>query len=125
MLFKKTLKQIIGDKSENLALSHLKKEGLTLVTRNYHCKHGEVDLIMREGDYLVFIEVRYRKNTDFGGALSSITPNKQQKIIKTALSFLQDKQYKGLHQLSPRFDVIAIEGDNANINWVKSAFDGN
>ena len=69
---------------------------------------------------LVFVEVRYRKNTEFGGAAASVTHKKQQRIIKAALAY----QQKNAPQSSMRFDVVAIEGDNGDIDWITSAFDG-
>lgn len=109
-----------GNKAEDIAYQYLKKNGLKPVTRNFLTKAGEVDLIMSDDDTLVFIEVRYRKNKDFGGAAASVTPKKQQRIIKAALAYHQQHA----PQSSMRFDVIAIEGDNMEINWIKSAFDG-
>ena len=63
---------ILGNRSEKLALKYLKQKGLKLHEKNYHCRYGEIDLIMWHDDYLVFIEVRYRKNNLFGGALESV-----------------------------------------------------
>ena len=127
----KSKKRSRGDEAENLAYSYLLKQGLTLVEKNYNTRAGEVDLIMRDKkdlETLIFIEVRYRKNADFGGAAASVTPKKQQRIIKAALAYQQ--QYAP--QSSMRFDVVAIEGDNINrklskdisINWIVSAFNG-
>lgn len=113
-----------GNQAEQLACDYLQNKGLMLLTRNYGISAGEVDLIMRDDDTLVFIEVRYRKNADFGGAAASVTTKKQQRIIKAALSY----QQQHAPQSSMRFDVVAIEGDNKEnsieINWIKSAFDG-
>lgn len=120
-LFKKlTQKRKKGNDAEDQALVFLKKKGLKLIDRNFAVKTGEVDLIMKDKETLVFVEVRYRKNTNFGGAVASITSKKQQRIIKAALTYLQ----KHAPQSSMRFDVIAIEGDNMEINWIPNAFDG-
>jgi len=123
----KTKKRQQGDEAEALAFSYLKKQGLRLIEKNYHTRAGEVDLIMSDKNHpktLIFIEVRYRKNRDFGGAAASVTPKKQQRIIKAALAYQQQKA----PQSSMRFDVIAIEGDNSDntieLEWIKSAFDG-
>lgn len=123
----KSPKRHQGDLAESLAYAFLCKHGLILVDKNYSTKAGEVDLIMRakgDAETLIFIEVRYRKNQDFGGAATSVTPKKQQRIIKAALAY----QQQHAPQSSMRFDVVAIEGDNVNqdteINWIKSAFDG-
>ena len=124
---KKSEKRNQGDKTESLACEYLKKQGLVLLEKNFTTKAGEVDLIMHpknDADTLVFIEVRYRKNKDYGGAAASVTPKKQKRIIKAALAY---QQYKS-PQSSMRFDVVAVEGDNVDqnikIDWIKSAFDG-
>lgn len=110
-----------GTLAENQAKSYLEAQGLSLTERNYRCRQGEIDLIMQDQGTLVFIEVRYRKDNRFGGAESSITPTKQQRIILTANHFLQSKKWQ---QIPPcRFDVLAIEGkDPQNIRWIKDAF---
>lgn len=97
---------------------YLQANGLCLVQRNYRIRSGEIDLIMRDDQVLVFVEVRYRKTQRYGGALQSIDPRKQARIIRTAQHYLQ---YRAPNA-PVRFDVIAVEGDNS-INWVKNAFD--
>ncbi len=109
-----------GNKAEQQACKHLQSHGLTLLEKNFSTKAGEVDLIMHDNETLVFVEVRYRKNADFGGAAASVTTKKQQRIIKAALAY----QQKHMPQSSMRFDVVAIEGDNGEIDWITSAFDG-
>ncbi len=109
-----------GYKAESIALNFLKKHGLSLKANNYRCKLGEIDLIMRDGIYLVFIEVKMRKSNDFGGAIASITKSKQTKIKKTAsLYLLQNNCYD---DYPVRFDVITIQGNPPEINWLKNAF---
>lgn len=122
MLIKYTKKQK-GDQAEHLACRYLEKQGLILITTNFTGRFGEIDLIMRDNqqDNLVFIEVRYRKNNHFGGAASSVTPQKQQRITKTALYYMQQNEPNA----SARFDVVAIEGDlngENTINWIPNAF---
>ncbi len=127
---KRTEKRKKGDQAEQLALDYLQNRQLLLLQKNFQVTAGEVDLVMQDktDGTLVFVEVRYRKNADFGGAAASITPKKQQRIIKAALAY----QQKHAPQSSMRFDVVAIEGDNSthnntkdyDINWIKSAFDG-
>ena len=73
-----------GLAAEKLAATFLVNHGLKFVTQNYHCKYGEIDLIMKEAKTLVFVEVRLRSNSQFGCAAASITPQKQQKLILTA-----------------------------------------
>lgn len=127
----KTAKRSRGDKAEEIACNYLKKHNLVLEARNFSTRAGEVDLIMRDkndAETLIFIEVRYRKNSDFGGAVASVTPKKQRRIIKAALTY----QQQHAPQSSMRFDVVAIEGDNIDnkqtndlkINWIESAFNG-
>ena len=106
-----------GEAAEELACQYLKSKGLQLVEQNYHSRFGEIDLIMMDDDVLVFIEVRYRKNANYGGAASSVSYQKQQRIHKTAMIYLQ----KAGNTHPARFDVIAIEGD-MQINWIKRAF---
>lgn len=106
-----------GEQAEEQAYHYLKSEGLVLLERNYRSRFGEIDLIMQDGSVLCFIEVRYRKNTNYGGAASSVSYQKQQRIRKTAASYLQKKG----NNYPARFDVIAMHGD-MQINWIKRAF---
>ena len=107
-----------GKQQENRALSYLREQGLTLQESNYRSRHGEIDLIMKDGATLVFVEVRYRSNPRYGGAAASVDRKKIRKIIKTGLSYLQHKKL----DTACRFDVIAING-NGDINWIKRAFE--
>ena len=118
-----TAKRKQGNKAEALACDYLHSKNLRLLEKNYTTRAGEVDLIMRDNndaDTLVFVEVRFRKNTDFGGAAASVTSKKRQRIIKAALAY----QQQNAPQSSMRFDVVAIEGDNMKINWIAHAFSG-
>jgi putative endonuclease len=108
---------IRGKTAEDQALDFLINKGLIPVARNYRCKQGELDLIMRDRNSLVVIEVRYRKSDVYGSAMESITPSKQAKIIAATQHYLST-----LTADTPlRFDVIAISGKNS-INWIKNAF---
>lgn len=109
-----------GHCAEEKALQYLTTQGLKLVTQNYYCKLGEIDLIMRDKDYLVFIEVRSRVSAEFGGGMVSITYAKRQKIIKSALHYLMI--HKRQNKFAVRFDVISIDGVSAAITWIKNAF---
>jgi putative endonuclease len=93
--------------------------GLKLVAQNYHCRFGEIDLIMKDAKTLVFVEVRLRSNSQFGSATSSITPQKQNKLILTAQHYLQ------LHGESAcRFDAVLMSSANLqDIEWIRNAFD--
>jgi putative endonuclease len=106
-----------GEAAEAMAGQWLKKQGLTLIEKNYRCKFGEIDLIMQEKAILVFVEVRYRSNRQFGSAIDSITPAKQQKLLRTAEHYLQR-----LSQTPEcRFDIIGIDTQR-QIDWVRNAF---
>lgn len=109
-----------GAIAENKAYDFLIKQGLKDVCRNYRCNMGEIDLIMREGNAFVFVEVRQRTSNLFGGASASITFKKQQKIIKTALHYLKVNRIKDKFPI--RFDVISLDGKQSDINWIKNAF---
>lgn len=112
--------QLKGQQAEQKALEHLASQGLKLITRNYRCRLGEIDLIMNDSTYLVFIEVRARSNTDFGGGLASITYAKRQKIIKTTSHYLLTKKIR--EQQPIRFDVVSIDGRTGELTWLKDAF---
>ena len=109
-----------GSEAENQACNYLQQQGLDLVARNYHCRQGEIDLIMNDNGTTVFVEVRYRKNAIYGDAKESITIKKQEKIRTTALNYLQ----KHSHNNNARFDVIAItgEGSRQEFEWIQNAF---
>lgn len=106
-----------GQVGENKALDYLAQQGLVLVARNFSSRMGEIDLIMKDRDTLVFVEVRKRSKGSFGGALASITPAKQQRLVKTAQLFLQ----KTVKTPPCRFDVVALDGDD--ITWLKNVID--
>ncbi len=98
----------------------LAAQGMIPVTRNQHAKGGEIDLIMRDGDILVFVEVRYRASNRFGSALESVTSTKQRRLIKAARFYLAQH---GL-SCSCRFDVVGVEGSSPrSIHWIRHAFE--
>ena len=110
---------------EEIASQFLKANGLTLLAQNFRHRQGEIDLLMHQDQTLVFVEVRYRKQSAFGSAEESITYRKQQSIISTANYFLMQKK---LWDTPCRFDAIAIKPSKSllrkyNINWIVSAFD--
>src|SRR6476469_11261918 len=113
-LFKRrTDKQVSGDAGEDAALRYLQAQGLLPVERNFRCKGGEIDLIMRDGDTLVFVEVRYRADRRHGGAAASITAAKQARLWVAAQLFLRR------YRITPRcrMDVVAIDGEE--MTWLK------
>ena len=104
-----------GRHGEERALQYLTGQGLTLVTRNFRCRGGEIDLIMWHGRELVFIEVRSRASASHGGAAASVTSRKQARLILAAQVFLQRHR-----RLPPcRIDVIAIDG--SGLKWLTGA----
>jgi putative endonuclease len=109
-----------GTVAEDLALHYLEARGLSLVTRNFRCRVGELDLIMRDGEQLVFVEVRSRRHSRYGTPAESITRTKQQRLLRAAALYLQRQR------LDPpcRFDVVAIlqTGDEPRIEWIRDAF---
>lgn len=112
------LKSLLGQSAELRAETYLKTQGLKLLARNWRCRFGEIDLIMQDASTLVFIEVRLRTRSDFGGAAASVTPAKQKKLLAAARQYLTT-----LDTLPPcRFDVVALAGE-APPEWIKNAFD--
>lgn len=111
-----------GNFAEELALQYLRKEKFQFVARQYSCKMGELDLIMKDKDAIVFIEVRYRESKAFGEPFESITRPKQRKLIRTALFYL--KCHPWTAHFSARFDVISITGSQLTpeITWIPNAF---
>lgn len=114
------MSQTIGFAAEEQAKNYLSTQGLVWVVSNYRCKLGEIDLIMRDQSYLVFIEVRSRTSSSHGGALESVTHSKRQKLIKTALFYLQTN--KLLDKQACRFDVLSMDGVPLQMAWIKNAF---
>jgi putative endonuclease len=111
-------RQVRGAQAEDRALAHLRRQGLEPVVRNYRCKGGEIDLVMRAPDgTLVFVEVRQRSGRSFGGAAASVTPAKQRRVLLAAGHYLAT-----LARVPPcRFDVVALEP--GRLEWLQHAFD--
>lgn len=109
-----------GKAAEDKALTYLTQQGLKLVARNFNSYVGEIDLIMRDKDYLVFIEVRQRSSNRFGDGIESITYTKRQKIIKTSEYYLIKN--KVLDKFPLRFDMLSLDGKSQKITWIKDAF---
>ena len=109
----------VGQAAENAALRYLKARGLTLLQRNFRCRRGEIDLIMRDRQTIVFVEVRYRQKSDYVSALESVDFGKQRKLWAAALFFLS--KHPTLSQCTCRFDVLGMD-DSDTIDWCKDAF---
>ena len=113
-----------GQQAEAQALAHLQQHGLQVLAQNWLCKGGELDLVMLDGDTVVFVEVRYRLHAQWGGALESIDARKQARVVNAAQQFLHQQASWASHPC--RFDVIALEGSaskDMRLNWLRNAFD--
>lgn len=112
-----------GTAAELAALNFLTRKGLHCIRRNFRCRLGEIDLVMQDGDCLVFVEVRYRSSTRFTRAGLTVDSHKQRRIIRTAALFLAGRARYALNTV--RFDVIAIHGgdrDENTLEWIRDAF---
>lgn len=110
-----------GDKGEEAAAQHLKRNGLKVLVRQYRCKMGEIDLVAREQDVLVFVEVKTRSSEEYGDPAHAVTPEKQRHISRVALDYL-----RRLHnpEIPVRFDIVEVfpQGDTARCNHIRDAF---
>lgn len=110
-----------GSQAEDAARRYLEKQGLRKLTCNYRCRSGEIDLVMEEGNTLVFVEVRYRSNPHYGIPAETVTREKQRRLSRAAEHYLN-----GRHNPLPRcrFDVVAISGSRMeHIDWIVDAFE--
>ena len=113
----RTARQLSGRHGEDQALEHLQRRGLTLVARNFQCRRGEIDLIMQDGDTLVFVAVRKRAPGRHGDAAASVTPRKQARLVAAAEFYLQ----RFRQPPACRFDVVAIDG--TALDWIRNAIE--
>lgn len=113
--------QQFGKRSERLAAEYLKLQGYRILETNYRSSQGEIDIIAREKDTLVFVEVKARSSRHFGSAKAAVTPAKQRKISMVALEYLKRT---GRSDIRARFDVVAIDttAGKTDIEVVKNAF---
>jgi len=111
----------IGAKYEEIAMDYLIKKGYIELGKNYYSRYGELDLICKDKEKgeIVFVEVKYRRNSQYGNGLESITRSKQRKLVKTALVYLEEKKIKDIPY---RFDIISILGEE--IEHIKNAIWG-
>ena len=124
---RRTPSRVRGDAVETAALAHLQAHGLRLLSRNASARVGEIDLVMLDnsgvdGEAVVFVEVRYRAGTAFGGGVASVDAGKRRRLVRAAQAFLQRHPR---HADAPcRFDVVAASGDPASpaLDWLKDAF---
>ncbi len=121
------IKQIIGRRAERLAAHYLRQQGLLHIRRNFRCHCGEIDLIMQDKEEIVFVEVRARSNSTYGGAIESITRHKKRCLIRTAHYYLI--QHKPKSTCACRFDAVLINNhlpkhlQAEHIVWIKGAFE--
>ena len=110
--------QAIGKDAEQRAEALLSTAGLRCLRRNYRCRGGEIDLLMRDGDTLVFVEVRFRRSDTFGGALASIDGRKRRRLVLAAQHYLLHHPWPG----PCRFDVVGLGPSKNAAKWVRNAF---
>lgn len=121
-MIKNKTSKMLGDEGENAAYLYLKKHNLKLITRNYCCRFGEIDLIMKNKKVIVFVEVRRRNSTQYGHPFETINYAKQKKIILTAQRYLQESK---MHENHPcRFDIVGVtlHAGQYQIEWCQNAF---
>lgn len=111
-------KRKLGGEWEQKACSYLSGQGYFILTTNYNCPFGEIDIIASEKNIVAFIEVKYRKTTAFGYAAEAVTPSKQRTIRKTAMYYLTEKLHST--EVYCRFDVVCV--DDNKITLIKEAF---
>ena len=109
--------QQLGNDAEDRALSYLVSQGLDLLSRNFSCRRGEIDLVMQDDNCVVFVEVRMRNHPDYGSGADTVTVGKMRKLAVTAEHFLQQHPIPG--NLDCRFDVISIDD---KLDWIQNAF---
>ena len=113
-------KRQIGNQYETLAKRYLQRQGLRFLDQNFLTKVGEIDLIFQQGETIIFVEVKYRKNDAFGSAAEMVTYAKMRKLVKTAQIWLSQQKCSA-HNIDYRFDVIAIHDSGRDINWIQNA----
>jgi putative endonuclease len=108
---------------EEAVAGHLCAAGLVPLARNFQCRHGEIDLVMRDRDCVVFVEVRFRHSATHGDGAASIGAGKRRKLRRAASVFLQ--RYPALRDAPCRFDVVACQGttERPEFDWIRAAFE--
>ncbi len=114
-------RHIIGSAGESAAANYLRRKRYKILEQNFSCRFGEIDIIAQKGEYIVFVEVKTRKNEDFAMAREFVHYAKQQRILKTAMLWMQRNET----ELQPRFDVIEVvgEGLGRKIRHIENAFE--
>ena len=111
-------KRSLGSEKELLAVSYLTEQKAKILARNFYFHGGEIDLIVKDGEYVCFVEVKYRKSSSFGTPEEAVTCSKQKKMIQGARVYLYQNHYPT--DTPCRFDVISVFGQE--ITWIKNAF---
>ncbi len=114
----------LGAAAEDIAATHLAAHGAQILERNYRRRLGELDLIARQGDTLLIVEVRTRSTDAYGGAAASVDGRKRRRLVRAAQQFLQ--QQRALARLAVRFDVVLVSGVESpepSVEWIRHAFD--
>lgn len=115
------VRHLFGSAGESAAAAYLKKKNYKILGQNFSCRFGEIDVIARQGEYVVFVEVKTRRNENFAQAREFVTRAKQERVIKAAGLWLQQNDV----DLQPRFDVIEVvgEGRTRKITHIENAFE--
>jgi putative endonuclease len=108
-----------GRLAEEAACRYLQAQGLRLIERNYRCRSGEIDLVMDDGDSLVFVEVRYRRHDRYGSGAETVDARKRARIIRCAQYYLQ--RHPTAQGRPARFDVISLAAGQ-DLQWIRDAF---
>lgn len=110
----------LGDLGESIARKYLEKKGYLILDTNYRALQTEIDIVAKDLDELVFIEVKTRSSHKFGEAYEAVDEFKMQNIIRTSMSYIQKKNY---YDLMVRYDIIEVYINEKKINHIKAAFD--
>jgi len=114
-------RQILGIRGEDRAVKELERLGYAVLARRYRTRHGEIDIVARDGETIVFVEVKVKERADFGSAAEAVTARKQRRVISMAVDYLARNC---LTSRPCRFDVVAIDGagDEARLTYYRGAF---
>ena len=117
-------RKVLGARGEDLAVKYLKKKGYKVIERNYRCQWGEIDLVARQGDTLVFVEIKSRSSHGFGLPQEAVDRFKQDKLIEVARAYLAERRLT--EDITMRFDVVAVQltSSGPDIELIQDAFGG-
>jgi putative endonuclease len=114
----------IGRRAETLVRRYLEARGLRTIARNFRSAWGEIDLVMDDGDCLVFVEVRYRRGSGWGSPAETVDRRKQARIIRCALHYVD--RHSSLADRPLRFDIVSVtagKGEDPALDWIRNAFE--